>query len=253
MLLAIALLAWVLAHWTWRVLAPAPGAVAPAAPPPPVLNDPAKAAAVFGAAGDEVASVAEMSTLNIRLKGVIAAQANKPASAIVNTGGRDNAVYIGDEIQPGVKLVVVEADRIIIERAGVQEAITIEGLAALTAKVPLTSRGGFALGVAQNANQLSFSRGELDRALKDPQSLSFLGRIGIAPSGGARIDDAPSGSLAQKLGLQTGDVVRKINGQTVGGPGDLARLYQQFASINRIEAEVVRGPATLNLTYNISP
>jgi len=75
----------------------------------------------------------------------------------------------------------------------------------------------------------------------------------MPPGGGVRMEAAPPGSLAQKLGLQPGDVIKKVNGQAVASTGDLARLYTQFATTSAIQAEVQRGPATVQLSYSIQP
>jgi S1-C subfamily serine protease len=48
-------------------------------------------------------------------------------------------------------------------------------------------------------------------------------------------------------------VIRKINGQSVAGAGDLARLYTQFNSLAAIQAEVQRGGNTVQLSYSIQP
>ena len=113
---------------------------------------------------------------------------------------------------------------------------------------------GFRVNVARSgAGNFSFSRKELDDALRDPNQLSYLGVIGMPPGGGVRLEAAPAGSLANKLGLQAGDVIKKVNGQAVASSGDLARLYQQFATTNAISAEIQRGSQTLQLSYAINP
>jgi len=45
----------------------------------------------------------------------------------------------------------------------------------------------------------------------------------------------------------------QMNGQNVASSGDLARLYQQFATISLVQAEVQRGSATVQLSYAIQP
>jgi general secretion pathway protein C len=113
---------------------------------------------------------------------------------------------------------------------------------------------GFRLNVAKSGvNNYSLSRKELDEALRDPAQLGYLGQIGTPPGGGVRMEAAPNGSLAQKLGLLPGDVIRKVNGQTVASPGDLARLYQQFATLSLIQAEVYRNGNVVALSYAIQP
>ena len=81
--------------------------------------------------------------------------------------------------------------------------------------------------------------------------MNFLGRIGPAPSGGVRVEDAPSGSLSNKLGLQSGDIITSINGQPINSPGDLARVYGQFNSLTSIRAEVRRAGTPVMLNFSI--
>src|SRR5262249_41705210 len=114
--------------------------------------------------------------------------------------------------------------------------------------------GGFRMNVTRSStNSYSFSRKDLDDALRDPSQLNYLGVIGMPPGGGVRLEATPAGSLAQKLGLQSGDIIKKINGQSVSSSGDLARFYQQFATTSVINAEIQRGSQTLQLSYAIQP
>ena len=243
-------LAWQLAHWTWVFLAPPRVA---AAPPSRDAVDLAAVAALFGASAPAGGSTATASGL--RLKGVIAPTPGTAASAIFSTGaGRDLAVFIDGEIQPGVRLVEVHRDHVLVARAGVRERIDLDvrASAAPGKGQPPSRQGTFKVNVARTGNNnFSFSRKELDDALRDPNQLNYLGAIGTPPGGGVRMDAAPAGSLAQKLGLQPGDVIRKVNGQAVASPGDLARLYTQFATITSIQAEVQRGQAVVQLSYSI--
>ena len=113
---------------------------------------------------------------------------------------------------------------------------------------------GFRLAVSRSGpNAFSFSRKDLENALKDPGQLAFLGRIGMPQGGGVRLEEAPSGSLASRLGLQPGDIIRKVNGQRVASAGDLARLHQAFATTSLIQAEIQRGTAAVKLIYNVNP
>jgi general secretion pathway protein C len=243
-------LAWELAHWTWVFVRPR-AVAAPATSPEAV--DLAAVAGLFGANAPAGATVGA-STGGLRLKGVIAPTPGVAASAIFSTGaGRDLAVFLDGEVQPGVKLVEVQPDHVMVARAGVRERIDLEvGRSAPASAKAAPRQGAFKLNVARTgANNFSLSRKELDDALRDPNQLNYLGAIGTPPGGGVRMEAAPAGSLAQKLGLQPGDVIRKVNGQAVASPGDLARLYTQFGTISSIQAEVQRGSATVHLSYAI--
>ena len=249
----VLVLAFQLAHWTWVFVAPAPVAATPLGERGVDL---AAVAKLFGATWPAGSSGTSASTTGLRLKGVIAPDAGPAASAIFSTGaGKDLAVYMDREVQPGVKLVEVKPDHVIVARESGRERIDLEAQRSLAAAARPTGRMiGFKLNVARSgSNNYSLSRKELDDALRDPGQLSYLGQIGMPPGGGVRMDAAPNGSLANKLGLQPGDIIKKLNGQAVASPGDLARLYTQFATISLIQAEVQRGSSTVQLSYAIQP
>jgi general secretion pathway protein C len=244
-------LAWLLAHWTWVFLAPPSVSSTPAAGQ---AVDLAAVAGLFGASAPATASTAAVAGL--RLKGVVAPTPGVAASAIFSTGGgRDIAVFVDGEVQPGVKLVEVQPDHVMLSRGGARERIELEeARSAAPRSAGPPRQGTFKLNVARTGNNsFSLSRKELDDALRDPNQLNYLGAIGTPPGGGVRMEAAPAGSLAQKLGLQPGDVIRTVNGQSVASPGDLARLYTQFGTLSSIQAEVQRGSSVVHLVYAVQP
>lgn len=248
----VLVLAWLLARWTWVFVTPPQAAPAASAASGVDL---ALVARLFGggAPAPGVSRPAGSST-GLRLKGVVAPSPANIGSAVFNAGGKDIAVNLGAEIQPGVKLVAVEPDHAIVARGGVRERVDLDLRMAAVPRALSGKASGFRLPVARSgSNAFSFSRKDLEEALKDPGQLSYLGRIGVPPSGGVRLDEAPPGSLASRLGLQPGDIIRKVNGQAVASAGDLARLHQQFASTSLIQAEVQRGTASIQLSYTITP
>ncbi|HUQ28727.1 MAG TPA: type II secretion system protein N [Usitatibacter sp.] len=246
-------LAFQLAHWTWVFIAPPEVARTPEAD---AGVDMAAIAKLFGAAPPASSSAA--STSGLRLKGVVAPDGGPIASAIFSTGGgKDLAVFVDREVSPGMKLVEVKPDHVIVSRNGARERIDLD-VGRSTASSGNMRGGrpvpGFRVNVARSsATGYSFSRKELDDALRDPGQLSYLGVIGMRAGGGVIMEATPPGSLANKLGLQAGDTIKKINGQPVNGSGDLARFYQQFATTSVINAEIQRGSAVVQLSYTIQP
>src|SRR3954469_9547236 len=119
----VLVLAWQLAYWTWVFVAPPATANGARA-----ANDVdlAAVARLFGASPPSGESAAT-STSGLRLKGVVAPTPGTAASAIFSTGsGRDLAVFIDREVQPGVKLAEVHPDHVIVSRAGVPERIDLD-------------------------------------------------------------------------------------------------------------------------------
>ena len=58
-----------------------------------------------------------------------------------------------------------------------------------------------------------------------------------------------AGSLYEKLGLRPGDVIRQANGAPINTAEDAMKLYQQLASVNDLQMEVLRGGNPVQLYY----
>ena len=117
---AASLLGVVAAYWSWAFLAPAP---APRAPP---LADSAgsssSARGLFGIVKDGAAAAASSA---VRLTGVVAASDGRRGHAVLRLDGkRTVAVLQGEDVEPGLRLAEVHADRIVLERNGVRETLT---------------------------------------------------------------------------------------------------------------------------------
>lgn len=256
-----------LAWWSWHFIAPTAGSNAPNASTGEAFGEVAdynnKARQLFGGDGASSAVVNNASVIqsDITLKGVFAVDGKTLSAAVVNLGGKDQVVSLNQELSNAAKLTEVHADYIVFSRAGIQEKILLaefrgaRGTNASTTNAGANgpaSAAGFRLNVANaGTNSYSLSRQELNNVLQDPRQLEFLGRIGNAPNGGIRVDDAPFNSLSAKLGLKAGDTIISVNSQPVSGTGDLARLYQQFATISQVRIEVKRGGAPMLLTYAV--
>jgi len=256
LLLAVMLvLGWQVAWWTWHFIAPSLKTTS--------LADTGNRAAplalgrqLFGDAGPAVTISASSPQNGIRLKGVFAVDGKTLSGAVLNTGARDQYVRQGQELSPGVTLAEVRADYVVLNRAGVRERIDMdrfENRGAKPAAAGTSPATQFRLNVTSSGpNAYALSRQELNSVLGDPrQQVFFNGRLAAASGGGIRIDEAPGGSLLDKLGIKTGDIITAINGQPVNSQGDLVRLYTQFGSLANIRAEVRRGGAPMMLSYSI--
>ena len=256
------LAAFLLATWTWKLFAPkqiirpAPLTQVDAA----AAADTVVAAHLFGvAAQGKSAEASQVSTLNIRLKGVFAENGEYPAFAIVNTGAKDEPVRTGNDIMPGVVLDSVKPEHIVVKRNGVLERVNLEeragaggGGSSVGVTPPRPAPAQFRLNAPQTApNTYNFSRSELGRAMEDPRQVANLGRVSAHAGGGVTVDEVPPGSLAERLGLQQGDVIRAVNGKPLASPADFAQIYQQQGQAGQIKVEGMRGSRPLNLNYNV--
>ena len=117
---ALALLGAVLAYWTWAWLAPSPAPRAPAVVE--AASRTSSASALFGRLKADSSAAAASGAL--RLLGVVAATGAKRGYAVLRLDAKKTvAVPQGEEVEPGLRLAEVYADRIILDRNGARETL----------------------------------------------------------------------------------------------------------------------------------
>lgn len=249
----LTLFCWMLAQWTWLVFAPKASLSSAAAEP---ITDMASAresiarARLFDSPSGTSQEVTARSTLNVRLVGVLQSSGKGPAFAIMNLNGKANELYgEGKEISSGVVLQRILRDHVVIRREGVLERVDFPDNTAAARSAAASN-----LNVTQQAaGQFTVSRDTLTRAIQDPAQLSQLSTLTVVPGAGVSIGLITPGSLMQKLGLQPGDTIKVVNGETLNSQDDLPRLYQKFASTGQVTLEGSRAGAPLKLSYSVKP
>jgi len=68
---------------------------------------------------------------------------------------------------------------------------------------------------------------------------------------GFRLSEIVPGSIYEKIGLQNGDVIQKVNSQDVDDPGKFFQLYQGLQNEKNISIDVLRGGQRQTLNYEI--
>lgn len=122
-LAALLLLVRELVALTWVLLAPAPAA--PAVPVLHAMPDVQAARHLFGAHGESLApSAAVVQASGLTLLGLVAAAAGQQGYAVLRLDdGTVLAVGSGQEVVPGLVLLEVATDRLVLERAGLRETL----------------------------------------------------------------------------------------------------------------------------------
>jgi general secretion pathway protein C len=262
---ALLLLTYSLAQWSWRLLEPAP-AQTDARPVAPIVDSAAElrqllSANLFGQAdvttgqGMSPSSILPTS-LNLVLTGVMAGGANSFAFISIN-GANESSFGLGDEILSGATLHAVYADRVILRRGGVLESLALKDNLALPEGAIVTSpqyRNDAPLaGIRGNGSNFTVERDTLTQQMQKPE---FLSQALIVPNagGGFMVREIQAGSIYEKLGVHKGDVIRSVNGQPINNMEEVMKLYQQLGGVNQVDnvaIEVTRGGQTESLQYNI--
>lgn len=237
-------LAAVLAHWTWRLAVPETTQAAPSTAAQTAGVEAIRAARLFGEPTvADARPAARATTLNFKLHGVFAAPGTRPALAILNVDGQDQAVARGAEVQPGVVLGEVAADHVLLVNQGVTERLDLERPQAQQAP-----------GAPNVPREMTLTPAEIDRAISNPQQLGAQ----IRPNGDEGrpaliVGTVEAGGFAARLGLQSGDTLRLVNGNPVASVQDLARMLADAASLQRVTLVGERQGKPLILSYRLQP
>jgi len=127
----------VLARWSWILFAPHATAVAVV----PERGATVEAGRLFGVAvaGGAASGVSapEVAALpNVHLLGVFAARVGQPGFAVLKLDDkRQVGVVVGESVAPGTRLLEAHPDYVLLERAGMQQRVNLEGNAAGAAGV----------------------------------------------------------------------------------------------------------------------
>lgn len=119
-LVFFALVMAIAAYWGVRIFTPAPTAAPPPLPPPPLRDpDPVAAARMFG-------KVERVQAVASNIQAVGAFSAGKDSSAVLSVDGRPARVFLlGQEVSPGMKLVAVTAEAVVLEAGGGRQEIRL--------------------------------------------------------------------------------------------------------------------------------
>ena len=176
---------------------------------------------------------------------------------ITNPDLNETQVYaIGDRYQ-GARIYAVEKERALISNNGVNEYIDNNAAAPNLGVVPMpqpAQAGGD--GVKQlSENQYVVAKSEINNALTNLSDLATKARIvpsfknGVA--NGFKLFSIVPDSLYAKIGVQNGDVIRRINGYEMNSPDKALEIYQKLRDASRIEIELERRGESVRKSYSI--
>lgn len=154
-----------LAKWFWILFAPQATFTAAV----PVRTAGIEAGQLFGVAVSTEAPSEGVALPNVQLLGVFSASAGKKGFAVLKLAdNRQVGVAVGEEVAPGTKLVDVQPDHVLLERAGVQQRVNLENKYAGSANKAGSPAYGAAAGSKPN-NVVSGNGKAMQNNLRPPR------------------------------------------------------------------------------------
>lgn len=214
------------------------------------------------------------SGLRVRLLGTLLAGLPEWSIASVqDTVNQKTGTYmIGDTIQ-GAEVLEIERSKVIILNNGRREFIDNtpgDGSSApppppppsqpaVSAAPPNTNPpGSMGLGAGIRSlteNEYEVPKAEIDRTLSNLNDVAMQARIIPAfkdgQAQGFKLFSIRPDSIYSKIGVQNGDVIRRINGFDLNSPEKALEIYSKLKESARIDIEIERNGTTVKKTYNV--
>ncbi len=229
-----------------------------------------------------------LSDLNVELIGTLVAEDTEWSLATIKKGGSAKLVRIGTELETGIVVSAIERTYMLVKRGDKEERIRLwgekkkGGVASRNSRRypprPGSSRDRTSSQRnksrskgrgSSRANKVDWSKGVkkvgpweyrldrsmLDEELEDMAGLSSGAKIVPNMRGGKyqgfRLAAVRPNSIYKAIGLQTGDQLKRINGDDIDSPTKALQLFEKLRSANSIAIDVIRGGAPRTINYTI--
>ncbi len=233
----------------------------PAPPaPPPAPPKPDKP--------DESAASPPLSPLDVTLVATAVVEGGR-SFALVQKGSEVRLVREGEEVVEGARLAKVLRDRIRVVRAGRTEEILLfrpeekkapHGRPRRRPSVRPVRAEPAAGTDSETIRKVAEDRWVIDaREIEQAQEnmSRLLTQIRVVPNftngqpDGFKVFAIRPGSLFARIGLQNGDVIKRINGIEIQGPEEAFEAYQRLKDETVIQIDLVRRNQNKTFTYEI--
>lgn len=190
--------------------------------------------------------------LNLTLKGVLAAIPMKQASAIIAQGksGKEDIYGIGDKIPGGVSIKEIHPDYVVLERNGQAEILKLQKLSGL-ANITRGNRPGLNINKSSGAALKEIR----DSIVKNPTSFAdYALPVIVKEKGrqiGYRLRPQKKGDLLSQLGIQSTDVITKVNGRRLNRPQNGIAALRSLTTAKQVNIVIKRDGAEVPLSITL--
>jgi len=259
LLLAVIFIAWQLAQLTWMIFQPSNKATPVPVAVPPVASATHQSistqaiadAHLFGiesASADTDPGNLPQTSTSLVLAGTIAFEDPQAGYAIVGENASNAKFYkVGGMINGGIRLHAVYPDRVIIDRSGSLETLSLPH--GPSSGMPSVNRP-----MVNPGAQLSDNIRRM--ATNNPSALSQILRVQPVFSNGAqkgfRVYPGRDRAQFARLGLQPGDLITSINGMALNDAGAANDILGLLSSSTSVIVGVERNGAPMQLNLDIT-
>jgi len=195
---------------------------------------------------------ATQSSLPLVLSGIIAADDARDGLAILGPSAAAAKVYaVGDNVPGGAKLHSVETTRVVLDRNGRLEYLTlpkqVQGGPGPAAPLPSATALPSANPVVERMRKLISDDPGLVADIMRPQPVFAQGK-----QRGYRVYPGRNRQAFTRLGLHPGDLVTAVNGTPLDDPARAQEIFRTIGASNEAHITVMRNGQQQDLTLNMA-
>lgn len=191
----------------------------------------------------------------VRLIGVVFGVQHGVFAIVEELSSKKQALYrLHDQIPEIGEVSEIRRDGMVVRSGALEELLELS-----PTEKPLTSpTAASSAGVPQAPGtpiRKIVDRREVEQAMADLPKLLTQARavpyvVNGAP-GGYRMDYIAPASFYEKIGIQYGDVVQRVNGVDVRDPSTMLSLFQQLKNERTVKVDLVRNNQKTTVTYEL--
>lgn len=190
----------------------------------------------------------------LRLLGVVLGSERGGFAIVEELATKRQVLYrLHDQIPDVGEVSAIRRDGMVV-RSGDQEELlelmaTDKPVAAVTsASPPVVPAAGGPLRKVIDRREVEAAMADLPKLLTQARVVPYL--VNGAPSG-YRMDYIAPASFYEKIGIQHGDVLQRVNGVDVRDPSTMLSLFQQLKNERTVRVDMVRNNQKTTMTFEL--
>ncbi len=211
-----------------------------------------------GSAGEDQ-SAPVLSSLPLELVGTIIHARHEMSVATIQIRGKDiHAVMEEEELDSMAKIFEITRHKVVFRNLNTRKLEYIEIKEENALQIGLVKGASSVQTDQPEKTNFKFRRDEINtylddlpRVLQDAKAVPYVVPGSGGEIGGFKMVAIKPGSIYEKLGLKTGDILKGVNGEAVDSPQKAMELYQALKNSNDIQLDITRNGQSSTLNYEL--